>query len=80
MVYVMFAALSAIASMLLAPVQGRLNGYASRATNTRAQQFLGSYAGRTAVGTASFFIVLVVAASVMSVIVGRKATSIPTPV
>lgn len=76
--YLLFAAVSAIAALLFNPVQTRLNGFAGKATNTRAQQFFGSYAGRSAVTTAAFFLVLVAAASIMSLVAGKKAADIPT--
>lgn len=73
MQWLMFLALSAIAAILFGPVNGWLNSQAtSRLTSPSAQNFLGSYSGRTAVTTAAFFFVLLAAATVMSVI-GKSA-------
>ena len=80
MEWIMFLALSAIAAILFNPVFGFLSSKAGTVQNTSAQKFLGSYAGRTAVVTAAFMVVLVVAASLMSLIGGRKAADVPTVV
>lgn len=78
MEWLLFIALSAIAAILFNPVSGFVNKQASGVQNSAAQQFLGSYAGRTAVTTVAFFIVLVTAASVMSLVGGKKAADVPT--
>lgn len=78
MEYVLFFALSAIAALLFGPVSAKLNSLAGSVQNSKAQQLLGSYAGRTAVTATAFFVVLIVAASLMSLLVGRKAAEVPT--
>jgi hypothetical protein len=78
MTYVMFAALSAVAALLFGPVYGFVNTKATAIQNTSVRNFLGSYAGRTAVLTAAFFVVIIGAASVMSLLAGKKAADIPT--
>lgn len=80
MVYVMFFALSMVAALAYNPVSGFVNRQAATlsAQSTQAQKVLGSFLGRTAVQAAAFFVVLITAASVMSLLGDRKAAEIPT--
>lgn len=76
--YVMFGALSAVAALLFGPVSAWLNKQSASVQNTQAQKFFGSFLGRTAVTTTAFFLVLIAAASVMSLLGARRADTIPT--
>lgn len=75
--WLLFLALSAIAAMLYNPVYGWIQSAATTQANksTGLATFAASYAGRTAVTTAAFFVVLLGAAFLLN-LVGKKV-SIP---
>lgn len=73
MTYVMFLALSGIAAIVFNWL------FPMVTANAKVAPYTSSYAGKTVVTAVTFFVVLVVAASLMTLVDG-KSTSIPTPV
>jgi hypothetical protein len=72
MEYVLFAALSGVAAVLFN------YAFPMVTSNAKVSPYLTSYAGKTIVTAATFFVVLIVAGSLMA-LVGER-TSLPTPV
>ena len=76
MQWMLFVALSAIAAILWNPVNNFLTAQSAKATSTGAVSFFGSYAGKTAITAAGFFVVLLVAATVLN-FVSRGSNEVP---
>lgn len=72
MTYVMFLALSGVAAVLFNWL------FPMVTANPKVSPYTTSYAGKTVVTAVTFFVVLVVAASLMTLVDGKQ--SIPTPV
>ena len=76
MQWILFLVLSAIAAILWNPVNNFLTAQSAKATSAGATSFFGSYAGKTALTAAGFFVVLLVAATVLN-FVSKGAGEIP---
>lgn len=76
MQWILFLALSAIAAILWNPVNNFVSAQSAKATSAGATNFFGSYAGKTAITAAGFFIVLLASATILN-FVSRDGAEIP---